>query len=296
MAHTHCTNPVWGWNPVPRLLKKKIVMMTPTERRNNHNFTFRSPLRFNNNNYQNDNSRSHQNKNLGNYHTKRSSRSRLPPCLYLSSSSSSSPPPSSSSNRQQQESSGVGSDIGLIKSENILLRETIRKLEEENIRLKQRNAGSRIVLETFEGERFFRDNRNNHPNDAYASTRRNLTTDTDGTADSVVGEFGGMSSTSSSLSSLNGAGGGGGGGITLTEEELSSDMEQELWCDVLDDGQCPVEPTISFGEALRDRAFWLVGLLVMQSLSGIILSRNEALLTNHPVIVYYLTMMVGAGK
>ena len=33
----------------------------------------------------------------------------------------------------------------------------------------------------------------------------------------------------------------------------------------------------------------------MQSLSGIILSRNEALLTNHPVIIYYLTMMVGAG-
>jgi len=33
----------------------------------------------------------------------------------------------------------------------------------------------------------------------------------------------------------------------------------------------------------------------MQSLSGIILSRNELLLANHPVIIYYLTMMVGAG-
>ncbi|MGK3737339.1 MAG: hypothetical protein ACI8RD_012634 [Bacillariaceae sp.] len=39
-----------------------------------------------------------------------------------------------------------------------------------------------------------------------------------------------------------------------------------------------------------------IGLLIMQSLSGIILSRNEALLTNHPVIIYYLTMMVGAGR
>lgn len=59
--------------------------------------------------------------------------------------------------------------------------------------------------------------------------------------------------------------------------------------------QCPVEPTISFGEALRDRAYWLVGLLLMQSFSGIILSRNEALLADHPVIIFFLTMLVGAG-
>ena len=71
--------------------------------------------------------------------------------------------------------------------------------------------------------------------------------------------------------------------------------DDELWCDVLDGDECPVEPSVSFGEALRDRAYWLVGLLIMQSLSGIILSRNELLLANHPVIIYYLTMMVGAG-
>lgn len=59
--------------------------------------------------------------------------------------------------------------------------------------------------------------------------------------------------------------------------------------------QCPIEPTISFGEALRDRAYWLVGLLLMQSFSGIILSRNEALLADHPVIIFFLTMLVGAG-
>ena len=73
------------------------------------------------------------------------------------------------------------------------------------------------------------------------------------------------------------------------------DDDDELWCDVLDGDECPVEPSVSFGEALRDRAYWLVGLLIMQSLSGIILSRNELLLANHPVIIYYLTMMVGAG-
>ena len=33
----------------------------------------------------------------------------------------------------------------------------------------------------------------------------------------------------------------------------------------------------------------------MQSCSGIILSRNEVLLANHPVIIYFLTMLVGAG-
>ena len=52
---------------------------------------------------------------------------------------------------------------------------------------------------------------------------------------------------------------------------------------------------VSFGEALRDRAYWLVGLLLMQSFSGIILSRNEALLADHPVIIFFLTMLVGAG-
>ncbi len=49
------------------------------------------------------------------------------------------------------------------------------------------------------------------------------------------------------------------------------------------------------GEALRDRAYWLVGLLAMQSCSGFILARNEMLLETHPVIIYFLTMLVGAG-
>ena len=33
----------------------------------------------------------------------------------------------------------------------------------------------------------------------------------------------------------------------------------------------------------------------MQSLSGFILAKNEALLENHPVIIFFLTMLVGAG-
>lgn len=70
-------------------------------------------------------------------------------------------------------------------------------------------------------------------------------------------------------------------------------------CAVSPDGSvgdgCPLEPDVPFRSALRDRAAWLVGLLAAQSCSGFILARNEQLLQAHPVIVYFLTMLVGAG-
>lgn len=142
--------------------------------------------------------------------------------------------------------------------ENILLKDSIRRLEEENERLKrfveqkhEQDMSKRLVLETFEGEGLF---------DSFEEKQASL-----------------QSSSSQ---------------ISISDE---AEEDDELWCDVLDGNECPVEPTISFGQALRDRAYWLVGLLIMQSLSGIILSRNELLLANHPVIIYYLTMMVGAG-
>ena len=47
--------------------------------------------------------------------------------------------------------------------------------------------------------------------------------------------------------------------------------------------------------AIMDRGIWLVGLLIMQSCSGFVLSRNEQLLKRHPVIIFFLTMLVGAG-
>jgi len=52
---------------------------------------------------------------------------------------------------------------------------------------------------------------------------------------------------------------------------------------------------IHFYDLLRDRATWLIGLLFFQSCSGFILSRNEVLLQKYPIIVYFLTMLVGAG-
>lgn len=169
-------------------------------------------------------------------------------------------------------------DAAEIETENTLLRDSIKQLEEENERLKKyveqqhqreleaaavaaaQSNDKRIVLETFEGEHLFDNFDQNNKKKAGATA---------------------MQSSSSSSSAT-----------TLSASETQDD---ELWCDVLDGEECPLEPTVSFGEALRDRAYWLVGLLIMQSLSGIILSRNELLLANHPVIIYYLTMMVGAG-
>lgn len=82
-------------------------------------------------------------------------------------------------------------DLGLLKSENSVLRDTIRQLEEENQKLKQK--ARRIVgLEQFEGERFFRDEMDTFGLD--------------------------------------------GGGLTLTGEEI---IQDELWCDQLDEGESP---------------------------------------------------------
>merc|ERR1719174_3361872 len=43
------------------------------------------------------------------------------------------------------------------------------------------------------------------------------------------------------------------------------------------------------------RAGWLVLLLAFQSCSSFILERFSVLITTHPVIIYFLTMLVGAG-
>jgi hypothetical protein len=52
---------------------------------------------------------------------------------------------------------------------------------------------------------------------------------------------------------------------------------------------------MDFGRMILDRAGWLVGLLVLQSMSSFIIQRNEGLLQKHLVLVRFLTMLVGAG-
>ncbi|KAL3789646.1 hypothetical protein ACHAW5_002363 [Stephanodiscus triporus] len=75
--------------------------------------------------------------------------------------------------------------------------------------------------------------------------------------------------------------------------ECVYDERTDKWTSGYDD--CPVEPNVDFVDALKSRSYWLVGLLALQSCSGFILSRNEMLLMDHPNIVYFLTMLVGAG-
>lgn len=79
------------------------------------------------------------------------------------------------------------------------------------------------------------------------------------------------------------------------DELCEYDEDRDAWIPGNGIGECPLEPNISFVDALKSRAYWLVGLLALQSCSGFILSRNELLLQNHPVIIYFLTMLVGAG-
>jgi len=64
-----------------------------------------------------------------------------------------------------------------------------------------------------------------------------------------------------------------------------------------DDSHCKHKqlPQMTFCQSLTDRAGWLIGLLVFQSLSSFILARNESLLQRHAFIVQFLTMLVGAG-
>jgi len=57
----------------------------------------------------------------------------------------------------------------------------------------------------------------------------------------------------------------------------------------------PKHYQMTFWQSLTDRAGWLIGLLIFQSLSSFILARNESLLQEHTVIVQFLTMLVGAG-
>jgi hypothetical protein len=126
------------------------------------------------------------------------------------------------------------------------LRQKVESLEEE-VRYLRAKASTRIVLESFEGENRLLVRANDYRYDDennYGSTGTNTM-------------------------------------ATRTSSKTTGDSA--MWCDELEDESCPVEPMISFTEALRDRALWLVGLLMLQSFSGIILAHNEGLLARHPV-------------
>jgi len=50
-----------------------------------------------------------------------------------------------------------------------------------------------------------------------------------------------------------------------------------------------------FFSALLDRAIWLIGLLAFQSASSFVLEANTGLIARHKSIIFFLTMLVGAG-
>jgi len=155
-------------------------------------------------------------------------------------------------------------DFDRLQRENSRLKERLNALEEENQMLHYEVA-SRVVLETFEGEGKMRRfaEQQQREREAYEESTKD---------DSLTWS----------------------GEEIMMEYDMQQQQQQQavedpgMWCDELEDDACPVEPFVSFGEALRDRAYWLVGLLVLQSGSGIILAHNEALLANHPVSTFRL--------
>ncbi|EOD37290.1 hypothetical protein EMIHUDRAFT_225748 [Emiliania huxleyi CCMP1516] len=55
-------------------------------------------------------------------------------------------------------------------------------------------------------------------------------------------------------------------------------------CELLDDGG-------GWTSSLRTRASWLLGLLVCQSASSLVLAENESLLLEHPTVIFFMTML-----
>ena len=80
--------------------------------------------------------------------------------------------------------------------------------------------------------------------------------------------------------------------VATLEAERAALEEQldrtEGLCEVLDDGG-------GWTSSIRTRASWLLGLLVCQSFSSFILADNQQLLETHPTVIYFMTMLVGAG-
>jgi len=145
-------------------------------------------------------------------------------------------PPSSSS--LETENSFLRNSILQLKEENENLKKYQKEMLQEQKRMKTRNNNNsnKIILESFEGEHLF--------DSSPSSFRRNNNKNSEEGEGKEKNYFDDTSLLSSSTSS---------------DILIEMEGDDELWCDSLDGDQCPLEPTISFGEALRDRAYWLVG-------------------------------------
>ena len=92
--------------------------------------------------------------------------------------------------------------------------------------------------------------------------------------------------------------------VLKKSSSASCEASPTVWsdeCDVdydLEDSSpalAPDESTTEFLLGAASRGSWLVGLLAAQSLSSLVLEANEVVIQKHPVIVFFLTMLVGAG-
>ena len=77
--------------------------------------------------------------------------------------------------------------------------------------------------------------------------------------------------------------------LDATGAKIKLDFNKD---DLLDEGH---NREVPFFQNMIDRGSWLIGLLIFQSCSSFILEYNEKLLRTHPAIIYFLTMLVGAG-
>jgi cation transporter-like permease len=84
-------------------------------------------------------------------------------------------------------------------------------------------------------------------------------------------------------------------GCSISLDVESGSFSTQLTPGEMTYGRCPLEPNVSISAAVLERGGWLVGLLFFQSFSSFILSSHESLLSGHPSIIFYLTMLVGAG-
>mmetsp|Transcript_15791 Transcript_15791/g.34188 ORF Transcript_15791/g.34188 Transcript_15791/m.34188 type:complete len:466 (+) Transcript_15791:61-1458(+) len=188
-------------------------------------------------------------------------------------------------------------ELTILKKENKLLQERLKLLQIQNDELQkqqqkqpdiQQNSErkipyeQRLILEDFEGESFPALDARGGVVDGWNQSKRRYTEPWDD-------EENGEENIEFKIDGGNTMGFSGPG----EDEVCEYDDTSNKWMSGV--GECPMEPNISFGDALKSRANWLVGLLAMQSCSGFILARNEVLLQNHPVIIYFLTMLVGAG-
>ena len=171
--------------------------------------------------------------------------------------------------------------LAKIKRENDFLKRQINELLNENERLEKRIEKSTLVIETFEGEntllKWFEDNDDDDVKNGDTLQKTRIQEEDDETD-----EYWRYAEEKLSQNPTN-------------NKQQLADNEPPCEPGIFGIETCPVEPDVSFQDALRDRAYWLVGLLALQSCSGFILARNEILLQRHPVIVYFLTMLVGAG-